>query len=177
MVSLLVVLYVLITLFSVIGFMRGWASEALVSFSVVLAMFLINLLEDVLPVTSSVIADQTVMQFWIRTIILSTLVFFGYQTPRISRLTGTARKDRISDALLGLFMGAINGFLIFGTLWYYMHYAGYPFKYISAPSETDEFGQAALAMINRLPPHWMGSGYSIFMAVGLAFLFVLVVFI
>ncbi len=172
MVSVLIVFYVFVILFAIIGFMRGWAMEALVSFSVILALFLITIVETLMPVVKEIIVADATRQFWIRVIILGVLVFFGYQTPRISRLAGAARRERISDALLGVFLGAINGYLIFGTLWYYLDYAKYPFDIITAP--TDE---AALGMIARMIPAWLGSGYGIYVAVGLAFLFVLVVFL
>jgi uncharacterized membrane protein required for colicin V production len=182
MVSLLVVFWVFVVLFSVIGAMRGWAQELLVSFSVILAFFLITVLETLVPYVKDMIQPQSVQQFWLRALILLLLVFFGYQTPRLSRLAGSAKKDRISDSFLGIFLGAINGYLIAGTLWYYMFYAQYPFKnFIDPALVTDSalkpMADAAVAMVSKLPPAWIGSPPGIYIAVGLAFLFVLVVFI
>ncbi|MCJ7703160.1 MAG: CvpA family protein, partial [Anaerolineales bacterium] len=135
MVNLLVVFYMFVILFSVIGAMRGWAQEMLVTFSVILAFFLVNVLETVVlaKYAEGVIADKSPQQFWLRVLIVSVLVFFGYQTPRISRFASAARKDKISDSFLGFFLGAINGYLFAGTLWFYMAYAGYPFKYFANP--------------------------------------------
>ena len=45
MISLLVVFYMFLITFAIIGGLRGWAKELLVVFSVVLAFFLIFLLE------------------------------------------------------------------------------------------------------------------------------------
>jgi len=63
--------------------------------------------------------------FWLRTIIFGGLVFFGYQTPKIPRLAESEHFIRhyLQDALLGFFIGALNGYLIFGSLWYYLHVA------------------------------------------------------
>jgi uncharacterized membrane protein required for colicin V production len=177
MASLSVIFYMYVILFAIVGAMRGWAKEILVSFSVVLSLFLIVVMETVTPFVRSLIQEHSSQQFWLRSIILLLLVFFGYQTPSIGRLAGTARKEKISDTLLGIFIGAINGYLIFGTLWYFMDYAGYPFKYFSPPDPATPWGIAALEMIPRLPPAWLLSGYWIYVAVGLAFLFVIVVFI
>ena len=186
MVSLIVVFYLFVILLSVIGAMRGWAQELLVTFSVILAFFLITIFETfILPkYGSAMISDQSPQQFWMRTFILLALVYFGYQTPKISRFAGSAKKDRISDSFLGFFLGGINGYLIVGTIWYYMAYAHYPFKYFLDPAklletsiEINPPAQAAIDFVSKLPPGWLGSSPGIFIAVGLAFLFVLVVFI
>lgn len=178
MVSLLVVFYLFVILFAIIGAMRGWAKELLVSFSVILGLFLIFVLEGLGPTVRIAIEDGSKLQFWIRIVIVGVLVFFGYQSPNLSRLAGSVRREKISDSLLGFFLGAINGFLVIGTFWYYMDHAGYEnFRYFSAPSNVDPIGQAAIEMIGRLPPAWIGVEPWIYVAVALAFVFVLVVFI
>lgn len=187
MVSLIVVFYMFVILFSIIGMMRGWAQEMLVSFSVILAFFLINVLETVIlgRYMGGMIADKSIQQFWLRVSIVVVLVFFGYQTPRISRLAAAAKKERISDSFLGLFLGAINGYLFAGTLWFYMADAGYPFKYFVNPElllgvqglDLKPPIDVAIEFISKLPPAWLGTEPGIYIAVGLAFLFVLVVFI
>lgn len=178
MVSLLVVFYLFVVLFAIIGAMRGWAKELLVSFSVILGLFLIFTLEGLGPTISIAMEEGSKLQFWVRISIVGVLVFFGYQSPNLSRLAGSVRREKISDSLLGFFLGAINGYLFMGTFWYYMDYAGYEqFRYFSAPSEVDSIGQAALAMIERLPPAWIGVEPWIYIAVAMAFVFVLVVFI
>jgi uncharacterized membrane protein required for colicin V production len=115
--------------------------------------------------------------------IVIVLVFFGYQTPRISRFSAAVKKDKISDSFLGFFLGGINGYLVVGTLWYYLAHAGYPSDYFINPElllGTDIVGKSAEAAFNflsKLPPVWLGTAPGIYIAVGLAFLFVLVVFI
>ena len=106
------------------------------------------------------------------------LVFFGYQTTGITRLAAAARRERVQDFILGIIFGMINGYLIIGTIWSYMDSASYPFfPYIISPTEADPLGVAALNLIEKLPPMWLGSEPWIYVAVGVAFLFVLVVFI
>ena len=113
---------------------------------------------------------------------MMVLVFFGYQSPRISRFAAAARKDKISDSFLGIFLGGINGYLFAGSLWFYMDYASYPFKYFTDPNlltgvEMNPPIQAAIDFVSKLPPAWLGTEPGIYVAVGLAFLFVMVVFI
>ena len=179
MISILVAFYILIFIFAIIGAMRGWAKELLVSFSVILALALIAVFQDLMPFTRDLIRDGTTQQFWIRTIIVTILVFFGYQSPRLQQLSGAAtRRDQIQDIILGLVFGAINGYLIFGTIWAYMDDAGYPFSpYITAPSPTDPLGETALRVVEILPPNWLGEAPLVFIALVIAFIFVIVVFI
>ena len=117
--------------------------------------------------------------FWLRTGILSALVFFGYQTPKIPRLAESGRfvRNFLQDSLLGVFLGGVNGYLIFGTIWYYMHSCGYPFNFVIPPDAATSAGEAALRWIALLPPTWMMGTPAIYFAVAIAFVFVLVVFI
>jgi len=179
MISILVAFYILIIIFALIGAMRGWAKEMLVSFSVILALALIAVFEELLPITRELIRDGSTQQFWIRTIIVVLLVVFGFQSPKLSQLSrAAARRDQIQDIILGLLFGAINGYLIFGTLWAYMDDAGYPFTpYITAPSPTDPLGETALRVMEILPPNWLGESPLIFIVTVIAFVFVIIVFI
>jgi uncharacterized membrane protein required for colicin V production len=185
MISLLVVFYIFVILFAIIGAMRGWAQELLVTFSVILAFFLIHVLENIILAKygNNMFADTSTQQFWLRVTIILMLVFFGYQTPRISRFQSVIRKDKISDSFLGFFLGGINGYLFAGTLWFYMFHAGYPFKIFADPAKFTNIEniyppiQAAIDFVGKLPPALLGNGPVIYIAVGLAFLFVLVVFI
>jgi uncharacterized membrane protein required for colicin V production len=176
MVTLTFFFYFLATMFAVIGAMRGWSRELLVTFSVVVAIFIINVVERYLPAVSAFVQTGGVGQFWFRAIIIIVLVFFGYQTPNITRIAGNRFvRERFQDSLLGLFLGALNGYLIVGTLWFFMDQAGYPFPDISGPTGTEQ-GQAALRLLEIMPPTWLDPPI-IYFAVALAFLFVIVVFI
>ncbi len=176
MVSLIFLFWMYVILFAVIGGMRGWAKEILVTFSVILALFIITVIERFVPFVRDAIAG--IAQFWLRVAILLALVFFGYQGPNIPRLAGTNRfvRERFQDILLGVFLGAVNGFFIFGSFWYFLDQAKYPIALIAAPDPATSLGQAALTMIKYLAPAWLGAP-AIYFAVALAFVFVLVVFI
>lgn len=178
MIGLDVLLLIFIVLFAVVGSMRGWAKELLVTFAIILALFISNLLERFVPFIRDNLAsssDQTL--FWIRTVILLLLVIFGYQTPNLPKLAGSNRfvRERLQDVLLGLFLGAFNGFLIFGTIWSYMNDAKYPFSFIQPPV-SGPAGDFARQLIFYLPPQWLGTP-TIYFAVAIAFAFVIVVFI
>ena len=78
--------------------------------------------------------------------------------------------------LLGFFLGGINGFMIWGTIWFYLEIANYPFDIIIRPDAATAMGQAVERLMAFLPPAWLGSPV-IYFAVAVAFVFVMVVFI
>jgi uncharacterized membrane protein required for colicin V production len=179
MVSLTFFFYAFVVLLASIGAMRGWAKEMLVTFSAILSIFIITVLERYVPIVRDSFALQgSPAQFWMRFLIMIVLVFFGYQTPNFPKIDSSRfARERLQDTLLGLFLGALNGYLIVGTIWYWMFEAGYPFdKYIIAPQPGMFGGDSALQLLTYMAPHWLGIP-QIYFAIGLAFIFVFVVFI
>lgn len=175
MMSIVYVFWMYVILLAIVGAMRGWAKELLVSFSVILALTTNHVLRRYIPIVAALPEDSTSL-FWIRTLILLTLVYFGYQTViSIARLASRVARERLQDALFGIFMGAINGYLIAGTILFYMHQANYPFTNIVSPPTGDVLASVQNLM-NWMPPRLLGEP-GIYFAVLLAFIFVLVVFI
>lgn len=175
MMSLLWVLWMYVILFGVIGMLRGWAKELIVSFSVILALALNLLLKQYIPIVRDLPDDSTSL-FWIRTLILIALVYFGYQTiALVPHLASKATRERLQDALFGAILGAINGYFIAGTVLFYNDQAKYPFPdIISAP--PPELVATINQMMAYMPPHLLGVP-AIYFAVILCFIFVIVVYI
>jgi len=176
MMSLTVVFYMYVILFGIIGGMRGWAKEILVSFSIVLALAFISLIEHYVPFIRDVLPHQSPTLFWLRTVIIILLVVFGYQSPNLSRIAPKMTREKLEHVLLGILFGAINGYLVVGSIWLYMHEANYPFSIITAPDGKTDIGKMALAMLQYMPPQLLGIP-AIYFAVVLAFIFVIVVFV
>lgn len=176
MMSIVYVFWMYVILFAIVGVMRGWAKELLVSFSVILALAVNHVLRQYIPLAQS-LGENDVSLFWVRTIILLVLVYFGYQTVvSIPHLAARAARERLQDSLFGAILGGVNGYLISGTILYYMHLANYPYpKIISAPTDP-----AIVATVNQMllymPPQLLGVP-GIYFAIILAFVFVLVVYI
>ncbi len=175
MISLNFTFWLLVVVFGLIGMMRGWAKELLVSFSVILGLAFNSLLMRYVPVIKTLPLTDTPL-FWIRITIVLTLVFFGYQTVGLPRFAAKANREKLQDSLLGFVLGALNGFLVFGTVWFYLAEANYPFEYITAPVAGTTMGDAANRLLPILAPRLLGEP-AIYFAVILCFIFVLVVFI
>lgn len=173
MISLSVLFWVFVVLFAIIGGLRGWAKEILVTAGAVLALFVISIAEAYIPVVRDNLTQESA--FWVHLSVLGFLIFFSYQTPNFPRLVNSGKfvRDRFQDVLLGIFLGAINGYLIYGSIWHYLIEAGYPFDWIIAPTEMS---QNMLGMINILPPVWLQPP-AVYIAVAISFVFILVVFI
>ena len=187
MVTLDFLFWIFVILFAIIGAMRGWAQELLVSFSIILSLFIFNVLQLV-PVVQTIIGPGFVNEggaaitgigetaFWVRTLLLVVFTFFGYQTPRVKneRIRKAAtRSDRLQDTILGIIVGAFNGYLIFGTIWFFLIQADYFLKFVEPPTPDNE----SAALIIRFLAPTMLSGNRIYFAIAIAFAFVVIVFI
>jgi hypothetical protein len=173
MISLSVLFWIFVIMFALIGGMRGWAKELLVTSGVIVALFLVAIMENYIPLIRDGLTEQS--SFWVQMSVLVVMAFFGYQGPNIPRImeSGKFVRDKFQDVLLGIFIGGINGYMIFGSAWYYLMEADYPFDWISAPTDLS---QNAMGIINILPPQWMQPPV-VYVAVAIAFVFILVVFI
>ncbi len=169
-----------IGLFAIIGLLRGAWKEFLVTTSVLVALSLLGLVESKWPEVMAWVAHnnqlpQTLLPgkgplsaqmmtlvkdakalFWFRTMVFGTLVFFGYQTPRF-RLQGGGRFNRMQSAVLGLVFGAVNGFLIIGTVWYFLHAARYfPFHpFLQPPGSCGHIDSLTQHFLGVLPPIYL----------------------
>jgi uncharacterized membrane protein required for colicin V production len=176
MISLSVLFWILVLIFAAIGAIRGWIKEILVTSSVILALFTTFLFEKYLPIFSESVNLEN--PFVMRIAVLAVLTFFGYQGPRFLSLVRDEKhlRDKLGNFLLGAIMGAINGYMIFGTAWYFLDQAGYPFEWISAPSSVTQVGQSVINLIEILPPNWLQEPV-IYYSVAVAFGLILIAFI
>lgn len=171
MITLNALFWVFVALFAGIGAMRGWAKELLVTLSVIVAIFVILLMEQYVPFMQAFLAqggEQRILT--VRVVIVVLMVFFGYQIPKNQRISEVMMRERIQDSLLGIVIGLINGYLIAGTLLYYIHTTNYPFPFLS-PSPPD-----ALEFISYMPPAWLGIP-AIYFALAIVVVFVMVVIV
>jgi uncharacterized membrane protein required for colicin V production len=175
MMSVVAIFWMYVLFFAIIGAMRGWAKELLVAFSVVTALAVNLLLEKYIPLVRDLDKASTSV-FWIRTIILIALVYFGYQTVSISRFASKAARERLQDALFGAVLGGLNGYLVAGTVLFYNHVANYPYRDIMSPATDPLVAQAIETMMRYMPPRFLGEP-GIYFAVIIILIFIIVVYI
>jgi uncharacterized membrane protein required for colicin V production len=176
MMSIVYIFWMFVIIFGIIGWMRGWAKELLVAFSVILALGLNHVLRRYIPIAQG-LPETDESLFWVRTIILLVLVYFGYQTViSISHLASRAVRERLQDTLFGAILGAINGYLVAGTILFYMHVADYPFEEVVSKPTDPTLLQTVNQMMLYMPPQLLGEP-GIYFAIIVAFVFVLVVYI
>jgi len=175
MMSIIYVFWMYVFLFAIIGWMRGWAKELLVSFSVILSLALNHVIRRYIPLAAN-LADTDVSLFWVRSIILLVLVYFGYQTViSIPHLAAKGRTEKLQDTLFGAFLGGLNGYLVAGSILYYIDRTGYAFQNVIQAPQGD-MAVAVQQMMQYMPPQLLGEP-GIYFAIILAFVFVLVVYI
>jgi hypothetical protein len=175
MMSIVYLFWMYVFLFAVIGAMRGWAKELMVAFSVVTSLAVNLLLEKYIPLVRD-LDKASGSVFWIRTLILIALVYFGYQTVSISRFAAKAMRERLQDSMFGAVLGAFNGYLVAGSILFYNHMANYPYSNIVSPATDPAIIQAIDLMMKYMPPRFLGEP-GIYFAVIIILIFIIVVYI
>lgn len=171
MIELAAFFWLMVVLFGVIGLMRGWVRELQVTSAVVLGMFII---EQISPWVWTVLVERTPADMlatdplgtlrrlvMLKAAVLLILVFFGFQGPVIVDFASRGRsraarpRDSLQEGFLGLLVGLLNGYLIIGALWWYVHTAQYPFDWIVSPLNFPE--SASATIISMLPLRYLSS--------------------
>ncbi|WP_374687812.1 CvpA family protein [Promineifilum sp.] len=195
MLSLNVAFWIMVILFALVGAMRGWTREVVVTSSLILALFIINQFMAVafgfFGWDNSVTPPdaQRRWQFFVMSSFLIAIGFFGYQGPTLARSRvgdKLTRHDNLQDKVLGAIVGAVNGWLLIGSIWCFLEYKvvaasnwmryaqeiGYPFD----PSRIIRPAWEAVPIVENLPiPFLTGSPIILPLLMAVVFLFVLVV--
>jgi uncharacterized membrane protein required for colicin V production len=169
MISLNVLFYIFIALFAVIGMIRGFRKEIVVTVAGILSLFIIA---AVLPKIFGELAGSKA--FYFDMIILFACAFFGYQTPNFQRFVARFEPESFLDLLLGGIAGALNGYIFFSSAWYYLAKAGYPFSWILQPDANTEIGRAAIALLENAFPNML-TGTWLYIALAAAVMIVIAV--
>lgn len=131
MLSLVTYFWLMVLLFALVGMMRGWTKEIVVTSALILALFTINQFMSV--VFGFIGWDNNITQppeirrwqFYIMSGILLLIAFFGYQGPTLARSRvgdRLTRRDNLQDKVLGFLVGGTNGWLVMGSLWAFLEY-------------------------------------------------------
>ncbi len=155
MISIVVFFWFMVGFFALIGYFRGWQKEVialagLVASIAALQQFgfeIANLLANAFgwPTEGEAFEAWQRQQFWIQAIFHLTIAFFSYQV--VARLAESAAGGKLGARLrvtlekgiIGALAGALNGYLVVGTLWSFLEYQMTADGYQQLPPNVDSY--------------------------------------
>jgi hypothetical protein len=149
-------MWTLAIFFGIMGFLRGWQKELVVTGAVLLVGFAVFQFDSLIRTIFFGLGHDALFSFQVIALILT--VFYAYQAKGIIP-TGRGRRDSRDsrDNMIGALVGALNGYLIGGTLWYLLDINQYPLEqFFSAPAANSPSAQA----LGWMPMVILGGGAS-----------------
>lgn len=182
MIQLAVIIYLFVAFFAYVGWMRGWTKEVISLAGITLAIF--ALWEFRTLITDVVFNELPPARvFYIQTAIFTVIVFFAYQTRALAQRSGRRNnREDLQSKVLGAIVGGINGYLISGTIWFFLDF---PFRQGTAPNyplapqvTVPAAGSVSESFIQNLPVYLLtgtqGDGTLLSLLVVVLFIVVLV---
>jgi uncharacterized membrane protein required for colicin V production len=175
MVQLYSLMWILALFFAIVGFQRGWNRELIATSGIILGFFALFQFDSFVRGTL-LLAFPPEQAFFIQAALFVAIVFFSYQN-RVFIAEPKPGRLNFQTGLLGALVGFINGYLIGGTIWYFLDINQYPFApYVLAPASTSP----SASQLGSMPLVVLGGGIGgtgdlLAVAVILLFLMVLIV--
>jgi uncharacterized membrane protein required for colicin V production len=177
MIQLAALLWATALFFGAVGYMRGVSKELIALAGIILGLFALFQFDSVLRGVLLATVEP-VTRFYVQSIIFLLIVFFAYQTRALARhIGGSDGRDPLQSTVLGALVGFLNGYMIFGSLWYFMDINQYPLNpFISPPAA----GTSSAQLVSSLPLYLLaggptGDGNLLSLAMILLFIIVLIV--
>jgi uncharacterized membrane protein required for colicin V production len=186
MISLFWLFWIMIALFALVGTLRGWSKEVIAMAGLILSLFTIRTfgwpIVRLLGGQNDVLTDAMRQQFIVLAVIHLVIGFFSYQGVILvrNRLSG---RERLQERLLGMGVGAVNGYFLVGALWSFLEFQVTADGFIRLPQgiayafDPNVTRQMALSpiqdfLITHLPLPWLGPYLPILVVI--IFLFVII---
>lgn len=157
MIQVYSVMWVVALVFAVLGFTRGWNRELLMTGSILLALYAIFQFDALMRASIyRLFTPDTV--FLAQAGIFGAVVFIAFQAD----ITSSSRRRRNEGPgwqsnLLGSLVGFVNGYLIAGSIWYFLDINSYPLsQFITAPAVNSPSAQN----LGIMPMVLLGGGAS-----------------
>ncbi|MCW5874555.1 MAG: CvpA family protein [Anaerolineales bacterium] len=165
MITFNALLWMFVGMFTVMGFMRGFKREVLITMSVVGGVFAIIVMDMIYPVSGG---DD--IQFIVRGSILLVFIIVAYHERRLQQFSDGMVKHHWRNKALGAVLGGANGFFIVTAFLYYLSKYNYPFAFVTPA------GVELSALLEYSIPVWV-TGQWAYLAAAVVILLVLLVFI
>jgi hypothetical protein len=153
MIQLSALMWTMALFFAIIGFLRGWSKEIVSTAGIILGLFALFQFDTLIrgTILANVPRDQV---FLVQGGVFIVVVYFAYQTRALTEGRREGR-DSLQESVLGGLLGFVNGYLIWGSLWYFMDINEYPLApHITAPAPGSPSDQT----LNLLPLVVLGGG-------------------
>jgi uncharacterized membrane protein required for colicin V production len=151
-----------VLVFALIGIVRGFLRELGVTTVMMVVLLALHLLEPLLeqglarvvesPANPIHAASAASAQTWFFEIVILVAAFISYAGETLA-----FRGDRLGGVLgmaLSLVTGAVNGYLIVGSIWYYLDRWDYALKFLGLSVEG--LSETAQGMVRYLPLNLLG---------------------
>lgn len=157
MIELNILVIALAVFFGYLGWQRGWTKEVISLAGIMLALFAMYQFDNLIR-GQLLVAFPNDQRFLIQTIMFLIVVMLAYQTRAIvgrdvGRAMGDTGRDPLQTKALGMLVGLANGYLIGGSIWYFLDInrlptGQYPLDpFVIAPPP----GTASAALLTNLP--------------------------
>lgn len=160
MVQLYSLMWIFAIVFAFVGFLRGWNQELVATGGLLLAMFAILQFDGVMRglLFFTLPREQV---FLIELAILLVITGAVYQSREVREIRGAQRRAaperNVGAGILGALVGAVNGYMLGGAIWYLLDINEYPLQqFISAPLVNSPSAQN----VNWIPLVLIGGGAS-----------------
>jgi uncharacterized membrane protein required for colicin V production len=152
----------LVFVFALIGLARGFLRELGVTTIIMFLLFFLSRFEPyltrglsrVMAVTNRVDAASTtgLLKCWFFTAVIIGTAFISYQGETLA--FGGQPPRGYQGIILGLLTGLLNGYLIVGSIWFYMDRYEYPMQWLGV--QANELSGFAESMTSFLPISFLG---------------------
>lgn len=141
--------------FSLVGFIRGWNRELVATAGILLTVFALFQFDGLLRglIFGFLERDQV---FLVQVGIFLVMTWMVYQS---RQFLGVARRgqENLQSSALGGLVGFVNGYLIGGSLWYFLDINEYPLsQFVIAPG----LNSPSAAQLNMMPMVLLAGGPS-----------------
>jgi hypothetical protein len=153
---------ILVFVFALIGIVRGFLRELGVTLVLIFLLYFLTRFEPVLTAGLAravgigeriiTVRRQDELRAWVYIFIIVATAFVSYEGETLA--FGGQPLRGVQGVIMGLFIGIFNGYIIAGTIWYYLHRFGYPIRLLGV--HPDELSSIARSIIPFLPVTFLG---------------------
>lgn len=166
----------LVVFFGFLGFRRGWYSELLNLNSILLVIF-IYLVGDEYVFPDLGIDPALVEFLGICIFITNSIAPFEFLEKRTSTSVIFRNMSSRTAEIFSVLLGLVDGYLLAGSFWYYLHKLNFDFPLFEKLGSLPAEELARLEQVMRwMPPSFLVEPW-IFIAVSIAFMLVLLVYV